>query len=72
MWGNVLGAAGTIGSTFFSDRRLKQNILPIGGGWYEYEYIWGGDRRMGVMAQEVDPAAVTEVAGYLAVDYGRL
>jgi len=72
MWGNVLGAAGTIGSTFFSDRRLKQNILPIGGGWYEYEYIWGGDRRMGVMAQEIDPAAVTEVAGYLAVDYGRL
>ena len=65
--------------SFFSDRRLKSNIVkigthPIGVGIYEYD-IFGG-RQIGVMAQElleVMPDAVHQhPSGYLMVDYGRL
>lgn len=60
----------------FSDRRLKKDIVPLGtlGGVnvYEYEYVWGGGRRMGVMAQEVPHAAVMHPSGYLMVDYSRV
>jgi hypothetical protein len=62
-----------------SDRRLKRNVtflgmlrdLPI----YAYEYVWGGPRRIGVMAQDmltIRPAAVVPMGDYLAVDYGAL
>lgn len=80
MWGNILGAAGTIGGAILSDRRLKQNIVQIGEdprgfNWYEFEYINGSPRMIGVMAQEVQeviPEAVVEIDGYLAVDYSRV
>jgi hypothetical protein len=63
----------------YSDRRLKRNVtflgmlrdLPI----YAYEYVWGGPRRIGVMAQDmltIRPEAVLTVGGFLAVDYGKL
>jgi hypothetical protein len=45
--------------------------LPI----YAYEYVWGGPRRIGVMAQDmltIRPAAVVPMGDYLAVDYGAL
>lgn len=63
-----------------SDARLKRNIVKIsddlrGFGWYVYEYVWGGGRRVGVMAQELErvmPEAVINVDGYKAVNYAML
>jgi hypothetical protein len=64
----------------FSDIRLKKNITrvgtrPDGLGVYEFEYVWGGCRQVGLMAQEVlgvYPDAVGESGGYLTVDYGKV
>jgi len=64
----------------FSDRRLKTNIHRIstradGLGVYEFEYIWGGGKHIGLMAQEVlgiYPDAVGNVGGYYTVDYSRV
>ena len=64
----------------FSDIRLKKNITrvgtrPDGLGVYEFEYVWGGGRQVGLMAQEVlgvYPDAVGESGGYLTVDYGKV
>jgi hypothetical protein len=64
----------------FSDIRLKKNITrvgtrPDGLGVYEFEYVWGGGRKVGLMAQEVlgvYPDAVGESGGYLTVDYGKV
>ncbi len=82
MAGNpMLGAqvGSSIGSSF-SDIRLKTNIKrigthPAGVGLYEFDYIWGGGKQVGVMAQELEqvrPDAVFEVGGFKAVDYGRI
>ena len=68
------------GGTQFSDRRLKKNIKQIGTrsdglGVYEFDYIWGGARQIGLMAQEVQsvyPGAVSESGGYLMVDYSKV
>lgn len=76
---DILGGVGTA-LELFSDRRLKRNIRrvgthPCGVPLYEFEYIWGGARRIGVMADEVlrvNPAAVGERAGYLTVNYAAL
>jgi hypothetical protein len=71
---------GAIASTapFWSDRRLKTNIRKIGKrgpyNWYSYNYIWG-EKSEGVMADEVEkinPAAVSEINGFKAVNYGAL
>jgi hypothetical protein len=70
-WGSMLGTAAQ-GAFMFSDKRLKKNIKPLGDGWYEYEYIWGGPRQVGVMAQENPHAVHTDPSGFLMVDYGRL
>lgn len=64
----------------FSDQRLKRNITKIGTrpdglGVYEFEYIWGGGRQIGLMAQEVQgvyPDAVGEAGGYLTVNYSKV
>jgi hypothetical protein len=64
----------------FSDIRLKKNIRrlstrPDGLGVYEFEYIWGGGKQVGLMAQEVRrvyPDAVGENSGYLTVDYSKV
>jgi hypothetical protein len=75
------GSAGTPGfSQIFSDRRLKKNIKqistrPDGLNVYEFDYIWGGGRQVGLMAQEVKavyPGAVSESGGYLMVDYSKV
>lgn len=64
----------------FSDIRLKKNIKkistrPDGLNVYEFDYIWGGDRQIGLMAQEVQgvyPDAVSESGGYLMVNYSKV
>jgi hypothetical protein len=64
----------------FSDIRLKKNITRVGTrldglGVYEFEYVWGGGRQVGLMAQEVlgvYPDAVGESGGYLTVDYSKV
>ncbi|MFN7302360.1 MAG: tail fiber domain-containing protein [Bacteroidota bacterium] len=82
--GMQYGAGGKMGqpglSNIFSDRRLKKNIKQIGTrpdglNVYEFDYIWGGDRQVGLMAQEVQgvyPDAVSESGGYLMVDYSKV
>jgi hypothetical protein len=65
---------------FGSDRRLKTNIVRVGTrrdglGIYEFDYVWGGPRMTGVMADEVRakyPGAVLTAGGYDMVDYGQL
>lgn len=79
-FGASMDVIGTGLGLAFSDARLKRDVVKVGDdprgfGWYEFEYVWGGGRQLGVMAQEVErviPYAVVEVAGYKAVDYGRL
>ena len=64
----------------FSDRRLKRNVVRLGTrsdglGIYDFEYIWGGGRQIGLMAQEVAiiyPEAVGESHGFMTVDYGKV
>jgi len=79
MFGAVLGA----GATYFSDRRLKQNIELVGRDertmlpLYEFEYINGSGRRyLGVMADDVEqrfPDMVYEMPdGFKAVNYAGL
>ena len=77
--GSLLGSGGIKG--LFSDRRLKINVVKVGElesglSVYEYDYIWGGPRHRGVMAQEVrhviPDAVVCDKSGYLAVDYSKV
>lgn len=71
-------AASTIGTILaFSDRRLKKNIKRIGetaGGTpvYSYDYIWGGGKQVGVMADEVSYAVAGQVNGFDVVNYGAV
>ncbi len=80
-----LGAAGSLlgnaASAYylFSDAALKHNIMPVGEEnghkLYEFSYIGSDKRFTGVMAQDVEkyvPEAVTDVAGYKAVNYAML
>ena len=78
--GGIGQAAGAIGASLISsqsDRRLKTNIKRIGqfaNGLfiYTYNYIWGGPRHTGFMADEVRqvmPEAVVRVNGYDRVYY---
>lgn len=73
------GGVGKAATSMFSDERLKEDIEPVGElydgtGVYRYKYIGDPTPRIGLIAQEVEeknPDAVTEVAGFKAVDYGR-
>jgi len=77
---NLAGQALPSIGKLFSDERLKRNIKKIGTrpdglGVYEFDYIWGGGRNIGLMAQEVNtlyPHAVSVVDGYLAVNYSQV
>lgn len=70
-----VGQAAQVGASLaslFSDRRLKRNIVPIGGGWYVYNYLWSDDVEVGVMADEQPHAASMGPGGFQMIDYGRL
>ena len=76
---NIGDVASGVGSTlaFFSDRRLKENIVRVGktvGGnnIYEYNYIGGNVRHTGPMADEVPDAVIGTINGYSVVDYGKV
>ena len=78
---NGLLAAASVAAPFVSDRRLKRDIVKIGQepdglGLYEYQYVWGGDRHRGVMADEVAKlrpwALGPVVSGYSSVYYSQL
>lgn len=69
-----------LASTFFSDKRLKEDIKKIGKtdeglGIYSYRYKGSPSTQIGVMAQEVqkkNPEAVHNIGGLLAVDYSKV
>ena len=74
-----LMSSAALAAMYFSDRRLKSNIVrvgthPLGIGIYEYDIF--GRRECGAMADEVlavKPEAVAmHQSGYMMVDYGRL
>jgi hypothetical protein len=77
---NVLGAIGTLGSLFFSDRRLKVGVRAVGTEHglpiSEFAYAWAPERRYrGVIAQDIAdrrPDAIASINGVLFVDYARL
>ncbi len=78
--GMGMSAAAQGMAAYFSDRRLKKNVRRIGTrkdglNVYEFEYVWGGPRVVGVMADEVRrvyPQAVSSFGGYDMVDYAKL
>ncbi len=76
--GGIANLAGTVAG-FFSDIRLKENIIPIGSFGpvpaYSFNYLWSPIKYVGALAQEVKaifPQAVYEESGYLKVNYDTL
>lgn len=79
--GGLFGLAGQAGSAAikYSDARVKEDIRRVGhldNGLpvYSYRYVWGGPVEIGLLAQDVarvNPEAVHEFNGVLAVDYAR-
>ena len=76
----LLGAM-SCAPTAVSDRRLKRNITKVGVlngdiDLYRYQYLWGEEEFVGVMAQDLlgirPDAVVQRDDGYLAVDYAKL
>lgn len=80
-----LGAIASIIGTaamFFSDRRLKSNIVRVGThktgiGIYEYDVLGINKRQRGLMADEVlvvrpDAVKVHTASGLMMVDYAKL
>jgi hypothetical protein len=68
---------GSMAAGFFSDRRLKKNIVKIGTtgsgvNIYRYDYLWG-QPAVGVMADEV-PAdwVIKHESGFDMVDYSKV
>lgn len=76
-----IAGIGTAGIMAASDRRLKTNIKFLGVWFkclplYVYNYIWGGGKRIGVMADDVAklrPEALgPSIGGFMTVNYGVL
>jgi hypothetical protein len=67
----TMGMIGSIGSSIFSDKRMKKDIKPLGSAGkvlgltaYEYRYKGDNEKRVGFMAQDVKrvlPQAVKEI-----------
>lgn len=66
-------------SSIFSDERLKEDIDQVGELYdgqpvYKYRYVGSPIFQIGLMAQDVEktkPEAVTEIAGFKAVNYDK-
>lgn len=86
-WGGLTGLGGTLGAAYMlSDLRLKSNVVKIGevGGLDLITWDWTDKAKesglplgptFGFSAQQVKakyPEHVTEISGYLAVDYSSL
>lgn len=80
-FGGTASTLGSIGTAlgFFSDERLKENIVKVGEenghNIYNFNYIGGNTKVTGVLAQEVQkicPEAVFEENGYLKVNYEKI
>lgn len=82
LWGNLIGAAGKIGSVALSDERAKKDKVKVGEvegmGLYDFRYKGapaGSPKQRGLMAQEVKkkkPGAVSKGNdGLYRVDYGK-
>lgn len=79
---SALGGLFGLGSTalsFFSDKRLKRDIVKVGTlkgfNLYRFKYLWDDVLHLGFIAQEVEqkrPDAVFEVCGFKAINYGVL
>jgi len=78
--GSMIGAGMGLASMAFSDKRLKENLKPVGktkDGQTVYEFNYKGDptKMRGLVAQEVEkkhPEAVrTHASGYKMVDYDK-
>jgi len=82
--GETLSGIGKVASALpalfaMSDRRLKENIKPVGKTFdgqtvYSYNYKGEHQTRMGLIAQEVEkhqPHAVGHAGGYKTVDYKK-
>lgn len=72
-------ALGMAGAYLMSDERLKEGVSLVGNekghNIYEFNYLGDDTKYRGVMAQEVqkiNPEAVIEVDGYLAVNYDAI
>jgi len=79
---NLIG----LGSMFFSDKRLKKNLVKIGElasglAWYVWEWTEEGKELTGMIggegviaqeAKELFPDAVKECGGYLKVNYAEI
>lgn len=81
LFGSLANLGGSLGAAYIrSDRRLKENIVPMGKRKglrvYAYNYKGHPDRYIGVMAQDIKqikPEAITfHPNGYMMVDYGIL
>lgn len=79
MMGGLFGL-GAAGLKFFSDVRLKRDIVRIGDRkglpWYSFRYLWSDEMHQGFMAHDVEsvmPAAVSEhESGFKQVDYAMI
>jgi hypothetical protein len=75
--GNITVTWNASGILLISDRRLKENVSEIGVlndrlPIYEFNYVGGEKRHVGLMAQDVEkvvPGAVIDLGRYKAVDY---
>jgi hypothetical protein len=79
--GGGAGGGGGGGGGGWSDRRLKRDIVrlgvsPSGLPIYAFQYVWGGPRYIGVMAQDLlklrPDAVIPDESGYFRVDYSRI
>lgn len=74
-----LGSSGLMALGMFSDRRLKSNIVRVGThprGFGIYDYDIFGERKTGVMADEIEAivpeAVMVHSSGFKMVNYGAL
>ena len=75
--GMMSGIGSIAGGFMMSERAFKRRIRRVGstpGGTplYSFQYVIGGPRRIGVMADEVPADAVINIAGVRFVNYSKV